>query len=143
MNASADTVWHFPVFIATSFVAFIAVLRFAMRRRAAPPSIASVLWVAVVVVIGGMVFAKVGATSGWPVWLYYGVPASLTWLLPPLVFRMRGGELAAYLLLALLVAPVIHVLFSFLLGWHEYMPFIRVPWIGELNAMPLPSASGA
>ena len=28
----------------------------------------------------------------------------------------------------------IHVLFSFILGWHEYMPFIRVPSLAELLA---------
>jgi len=31
-----------------------------------------------------------------------------------------------------LVAPVIHVLFSFFLGWQEYMPFIPVPLLSEL-----------
>jgi hypothetical protein len=34
--------------------------------------------------------------------------------------------------MAVLVAPVIHVLFSFFLGWKEYMPFIPVPYLGEL-----------
>ena len=86
-----------------------------------------------VVVVGGLVFAKMGTTIGLPVWLYYGVPAVLTWVLPPFVFRMRGNEIAKYLPMAVLVAPMIHVLFSFLLGWKEYMPFIPVPSIWELR----------
>jgi hypothetical protein len=90
------------------------------------------LWVAGVVVVGGMTFAKLGATSGLPVWLYYGLPAGLTWVLPPLVFRMTGREIARYVPLAVLVAPVIHVTFSLLVGWKEYMPFLPVPSLAEL-----------
>jgi hypothetical protein len=45
---------------------------------------------------------------------------------------MRGSEIARYVPMAMVVAPTIHVLFSFLLGWNEYMPFIPVPSIHEL-----------
>ena len=66
-------------------------------------------------------------------WLYYGLPAVLTWVLPPLVFRMRGKEVARCLPMAVLAAPAIHILFSrSFLGWKEYMPFIPVPSLGEL-----------
>jgi hypothetical protein len=126
--------WHFAVFILVSFVAFIGMVLLVLRRRSPPPRLTRILWVASVVVIGGMEFAKMGTTVGLPVWLYYGVPAMLTWVLPPVVFRMRGHEVARYLPLALLVAPTIHILFSFILGWKEYMPFIRVPSLWELMA---------
>ncbi|MGQ0736435.1 MAG: hypothetical protein ACT4QD_22620 [Acidobacteriota bacterium] len=52
--------------------------------------------------------------------------------MPPIAFRMRGREVALYVPLAMLVAPSIHVVFSFLLGWKEYMPFIPVPSLREL-----------
>lgn len=42
--------------------------------------------------------------------------------------------MAQYLALAFLSSPVIHVLFSFLLGGHEYMPFIPVPSLQDLLA---------
>ena len=45
---------------------------------------------------------------------------------------MNGRELARYLPLAMISAPLIHVLFSFFLGWNEYMPFIQVPSIQAL-----------
>jgi hypothetical protein len=124
--------WHFPVFILVSFVVFIGILRLALNRRSEAPPTVTVLWVAAVLVIGGMVFAKAGTSVGLPVWLYYGLPAVCTWVLPPLVFRMRGSEIARYLPMALVVAPIIHVLFSLVLGWNEYMPFIAVPSIREL-----------
>ena len=65
-------------------------------------------------------------------WLYYGVPACLTWLLPPVAFRLSAREFAQYLGLAILMAPTVHVLFSLILGWKEYMPFIPVRSLGEL-----------
>mgnify|MGYP000004541920 CR=1 FL=1 len=89
--------------------------------------------VSAVVVVGGMIFAKVGANVGvgWPV--YYGVPAALTLALPPLAFEMALVEAGEYLLLAWCSSPLIHVAFSFLLGWHEYMPFLHVPAFWELG----------
>jgi hypothetical protein len=38
----------------------------------------------------------------------------------------------AYLALAALSAPLIHVLFSFIIGWGEHMPFWPVPTFTEL-----------
>ena len=123
---------RFAVMILASLLAFYGVLRLTLRARPRPPAAGALATVAAIVVVGGMVFAKVGATAGWPVWLYYGLPAGLTWLLPPLAFRMASREIVQYIVLAVLVAPVVHVLFSFILGWHEYMPFIAVPSLGEL-----------
>ena len=118
--------------ILVSAVVFYGVLQLALRSRPQAPAPKVLSLVAAIVVVGGMLFAKVGATSGWPVWLYYGVPAALTWLLPPLAFRMAKNELAQYIVLAIVMAPAVHVLFSLLLGWNEYMPFIPVPSLSEL-----------
>lgn len=115
-----------------SLVAFVGILRLVLHGRTDRPPTQTVLWVATVVVVGGMSFAKLGASTGLPVWVYYGVPAVLTWALPSLVFRMRAPEFGQYLILAVLMAPVIHILFSFFLGWKEYMPFIPVPSLVEL-----------
>lgn len=124
--------YRFWIFVGVSLVAFIAILRFATRHRSARPRQITVAVVAAIVVIGGMTFAKYGHNIGLPWWIYYTVPALATLLLPPIVFRLRGSELAWYLGLALLSSPVIHVAFSFLLGWKEYMPFIPVPAWWEL-----------
>jgi hypothetical protein len=117
---------HFPLMTLASFVVFIGVLFAALNRERRRSEGLAIVWVAAIVTIGGMTFAKAGAMAGLPVWLYYGIPAAVTWLLPPVVFRMRWKELAIYLPLAVVSAPVIHVLFSSLLGWDEYMPFIHI-----------------
>lgn len=110
----------------------MGVLRLVLRKRDAQPFVSTLLLIAGIVVVGGMTFAKLGATGGLPVWLYYGLPATLTWILPPVAVRMTRCEVARYVPLAVVVAPLIHVLFSLLLGWKEYMPFLPVPSLAEL-----------
>lgn len=123
---------RFPVFVLVSYVVFGALLHFVLRRRERGPLIAHILRIGLVVIVGGMVFAKFGQNAGWPWWIYYTVPMLLTVFLPPVYFRMTRREVPEYLVLAFLSAPMIHVAFSFLVGWHDYMPFFRVPSVWEL-----------
>ncbi|MCB2406473.1 hypothetical protein [Hymenobacter lucidus] len=97
--------------------------------RARQPVIALL---ALVVVVFGMVFGKYGALLGLPWWLYYPIPMLITVLLPPLVLQLSRARTAAYVGLSFLSAPFIHVLFSFLLGWPEYMPFWQIPSLASL-----------
>ncbi|MDX1394657.1 MAG: hypothetical protein R3195_09700, partial [Gemmatimonadota bacterium] len=68
---------------------------------------------------------------GWPWWVYT-VPMLLTVFLPSLRFRMRRRELLEYLVLSFLSAPAIHLAFSFLVGWKDYMPLMQVPTVWEI-----------
>jgi hypothetical protein len=123
---------RFAVFMIVAFVVFVFILRFVLRRRTEHPSSMRVITTALVVVAGGMLFARVGQNSGLPWWIYYTIPLLVTVAVPPAVFRMNSREVLAYLVLAFLSSPVIHVVFSFFLGWNEYMPFIEIPAMGEL-----------
>ena len=125
---------RFSVFVAVSLVAFIAILYFVTRHRTQRPQNLTVLAVAGLVVVGGMLFAKFGANVGFPWWIYYTVPALATLVVPPVAFKFSRKELAQYLVLAFLSSPVIHVAFSFFFDWHEYMPFIPVPSLASLIA---------
>jgi hypothetical protein len=127
-----NTDWRFPIMIAASLLEFAVVLRLVLGAITFRRRWRSVAVVSVVVVVLGMLFGRYGALVGLPWWLYYPVPALVTVLLPPLVFRMRPARTAGYLLLALLSAPLIHAVFAFFLGWDEYMPFLRVPSLAEL-----------
>lgn len=91
-----------------------------------------VMAVASAIVFGGMLFARYGAQAGLPWWIYYTVPMLLTVALPPIVFSMTMREAPMYVILAFLSAPVIHTVFSFFLGWREYMPFIPIPSLRDL-----------
>lgn len=118
---------RFPVLILVSFVVFIVIVWYVLHRRPIRPSHYAIIVVSVIVVAGGMVFAKFTQNAGWPWWIYYTVPAAITLLLPPLAFRLSRSELWRYLILAFVSAPAIHVSFSFFLDWHDYMPFLHIP----------------
>ena len=123
--------------IAVSLALYTGVLRLVMGRAAFRRHAVLVGIVSVVVVVGGMCIGKYGATLlGLPWWIYYPLPAALTLVLAPVVFRFSVRRTLLYLVLALLSAPVIHLGFSFLLGWNEYMPFWRVRSLASLFGYP-------
>lgn len=113
--------------IAASLAVFVAILRLVLGGKVFRDRFLSVIIVSVVVNVGGMLFGKYGATGGLPWWIYYPIPALLTLLLVPIVFRLRPGRAVLYVILAFASAPIIHVAFSALLGWNEYLPFLPVP----------------
>jgi len=123
---------RFSIFVLVSLVAFIEILHFVTRSRTQRPQMTTVISVAAVVVVGGMIFAKFGNNAGLPWWIYYTAPALTTLLLPPAVFKFSAKELTQYLVLAFLSSPAIHVIFSLFFDWHEYMPFIPVPSLRSL-----------
>lgn len=121
----------FLVYMAAALLVFVIVLVFTLRKRSKlPVFIISVL--ALVAVVGGMTFARKTYGKGLPWWIFYGLPALVTFVLPPLVLKMSKRELVLYVPLALIMAPIIHVLFSFFFEWHDYMPLFYVPSWREL-----------
>ena len=125
---------RFFIFMAAAFLLFVAVLLFVTRKRTTTPSAVSLLAIATIVVVAGMIFARYShlwfPTLSWQV--YYGLPALLTLTLAPLTLRMSRAEIAQYVPMAFLMAPVVHIFFSLLVGWHDYMPFpIYIPSIAE------------
>jgi hypothetical protein len=115
---------RFAVFMVAASLLFLAVLTVTTRERAKRPNPALLIALTVVVVAFGMVFARYGhVVFRLPWWIYYGLPALVTFLLPPLALKMRRVEILRYLPMAILMAPAIHVFFSLFVGWHDYMPF--------------------
>lgn len=123
---------RFAAFIVVALVVFVGILKVVLRSRDQQPAFSRVAWVASIVVVGGMIFAKVGQNVGLPWWIYYTVPMLLTLFLPTVSFKMNAREVVMYLVLAFLSSPLIHTVFSFFLGWKEYMPFLPVPAMWEL-----------
>jgi hypothetical protein len=121
-------VGKFLVYMLAALIVFIVVLAFIVRTRPQRP-VFRILVLAVIAVVGGMTFARVTYGSGVPWWIFYGLPALVTFVLPPLALSRR--ELLVYVPLSVLMAPMIHICFSFFFGWHDYMPLFYVPYWRE------------
>ena len=122
------------IFLVNVFVAlagFIGLLIFTLRARSQKP-VFRILLLALLVVVCGMLFARITYGKGVPWWIFYGLPALNTFILPPLILHMSRRELILYVPLAILMSPVIHIFFSYFFGWHDYMPLFYVPWWHEL-----------
>lgn len=91
------------------------------------PRLGLVVLVAAAISVFGILAAKFGANTGLPWQVYYTAPMLATVLAPPFVFRMSLARAAAYVLMALATAPLIHAAFFYLLGWGDYMPFLHLP----------------
>ena len=126
--------WHFPVMILASLAVFYLILQIILPKEVFRIKQRRIFFLALVVVVFGMLFGKYGATYGLPWWVYYPIPMLITVLLPPAVFKLNSRKTAWYLLLSFLSAPFIHFVFSFFVGWTEYMPFWEIPFAGNLFA---------
>lgn len=126
---TTDTILHFPIMIFASFLLFYLVIWIASERQDFIKKIKHTFILSIIVVVVGMLFGKYGANWKLPWWIYYPVPMLLNVLLPPVVLKMNAKKTALYLFLSFLSAPLIHLFFSFFLGWTEYMPFWKVPSI--------------
>jgi hypothetical protein len=117
---------QFLVYMVAAMIVYFLVLTFTIRKRSPRPYI-KILLLTLLVTVGGMVFARITYGKNMPWWIFYGIPALLTFLLPPLILRMSWRELLLYIPLAILMSPVIHIFFSFFVGWHDFMPLFYIP----------------
>jgi hypothetical protein len=123
---------RFPIYIAFAYVIFYLMLAFVLRKRKQENLTKKILLLGLIVVVVGMLFGKYGLQLGLPWWIYYTIPMLVTVFLPPVYFKMNKTEVPLYLVLSFLSAPLIHLLFSFFVGWKDYMPFIEIPSLWEL-----------
>jgi len=126
------TEWHFPIMIVASLLVFLGVVRLAVPKTEFRKKHKKIILLGLIIVVFGMLFGKYGATMGLPWWLYYPVPMLLTVLLPPMILKLDTRKTVLYLILSFLSAPFIHFIFSFFLGWTEYMPFWKIQSINSL-----------
>jgi hypothetical protein len=127
-----NTGWHFPIMILFSILIFFAVLRMVLLKVEFNAKRKSIVLLSLIVVVLGMLMGKYGATYLLPWWIYYPVPMLMNVLLPPLVLKLNTSKTIRYLILSFLSAPFIHFVFSFFLGWNEYMPFWNLPTLKSL-----------
>jgi hypothetical protein len=128
-----NTEWHFPIMIVASLLIFILIIRIVFSKNDFKIKRNQIYFLSLIVVVFGMLFGKYGATYKLPWWLYYPIPMLITVIVPPIVLKLNIQKTIVYLVLSFLSAPFIHTIFSFFLGWTEYMPFWKIPFIGNLT----------
>ena len=128
-----NTEWHFPIMIFASILIFLLIVKIVLPKNEFSRRSKQIFLLSLLVVVFGMSFGKYGAAYGIPWWVYYPIPMVITVILPPLILKLNGRRTILYLILSFLSAPFIHVLFSFFFGWTEYMPFWKIPFVGDLQ----------
>lgn len=121
-----STNWHFIVMIFASFILFYIVIGIVLGKEKFIEKKYSIILLSILVIVIGMLFGKYGANWGLKWWIYYPIPMLMNVLLPPIVLKMNTKKTILYLFLSFLSAPLIHVFFSLIFGWTEYMPFWKI-----------------
>ena len=128
-----NTAWHFPIMILASLLLFFIVVRIVLGKKEFKEKKKNIILLSLLVVVLGMIFGKYGAQIGLQWWLYYPIPMLVNVLLPPLILKMNRRKTLIYLFLSFVSAPIIHIFFSFSLGWTEYMPFWNIPSLRKMS----------
>jgi hypothetical protein len=64
--------------------------------------------------------------------VYYILIILLTVFLPPLSLKMKSDQTLKYIAVGIVAIPLLHLLFSLLLGWGDILPFIPLPSLWDL-----------
>jgi hypothetical protein len=113
-------------------IVLIFIVRFSLNKRDPNPAkYARNIGILIALAVVCMLIGKYGATWGLPWWIYYPAPMLLVIIFPLVLFRMNKTEALRYVIISIVSGPIIHIIFS-LIGWKNYMPFIKIPSIMEL-----------
>ncbi len=121
-----DQAFRFLIMAAVTYIAFLCVIRLIIGSQYKAKSFLINI-IGMITVYGSFLISRYGNFLRLPVWLDYVLPVLLTVFLPPLSLKMKSDQTLKYLAFSLLAVPVIHLVFSFLLGWGEFLPFIKIP----------------
>lgn len=120
--------WNGPllsVLAATAglFVGFAAAFRRTDRWPGGSIAAAWALGIAIVTVGLGIILLK----TGLPPWLYFPLPVIVSLGAPWLIFRPGWKAYLVFLGVSVIMSPLTHFLWSFFLGYHNYLPFWEIP----------------
>lgn len=92
MIKDSHSLGNFLVYMLVAVIVFISVLAFVIRTRSQRSTI-KILFLALICTVGGMIFARLTYGKEIPWYVFFGVPAVFTYILPPIVLRMTTREL--------------------------------------------------
>lgn len=121
-----DQAFRFLVMAAITYIAFLCVIRLVLGTQFKTRSFLINI-IGMITVYGSMLISRYGNFLKLPAYLYYALPLLITVFLPPLSLKMKSDQTLKYFAFSLITVPILHFCFSFLLGWGEFLPFIKIP----------------
>lgn len=126
-----DNAFRFLIMAAVTYLAFLCVIRIVMGNQYKSKSFL-INVTGMLTVYGSFIISRYNDILKLPGFLYYILLILLTVFLPPLLLKMKSDQTLKYFALGVVAVPLLHLLFSLLLGWGEYLPFIKIPSLWEL-----------
>jgi hypothetical protein len=121
-----DQSFRFIVITAVTYMAFLCVIRLVLGTQYRNKSFLINI-IGMITVYGSFLIARYGNFLKLPAFLYYALPVLITVFLPPLALKMKSDQTLKYLAFSILAVPLIHFVFSFFIGWGEFLPFFKIP----------------
>lgn len=126
-----DQAFRFLIMASVTYMAFLCVIRLVMGAQYKSKSFLINI-IGMLTVYGSFIISRYRGAFKLPGFLYYILILLLTIFLPPLALKMKSEQTLKYFAFGIVAIPLLHLLFSLLLGWGEYLPFIQVPSLWEL-----------
>ncbi|MGI6122644.1 MAG: hypothetical protein ACOYIG_00460 [Acetivibrionales bacterium] len=126
-----DQAFRFLVMAGVTYMVFLCVIRIAIGSQYKSKSFLINI-IGMISVYGSFIISRYNGVLKLPDILNYIIVMLLTIFLPPLALKMKSDQTLKYLAIGIVAIPLLHLLFSLLLGWGEYLPFIRIPSLWDL-----------
>ena len=126
-----DSAFRFLIMAAVTYLAFLCVIRIVMGSQYKSKSFLINI-IGMLTVYGSFIIKRYNDVLKLPGFIYYILLILLTVFLPPLSLKMKSEQTLKYFALGVVAVPLLHLLFSLLLGWGDLLPFIQLPSLWEL-----------
>ncbi len=119
---------RYLVMAAISYIAFLSIVRIAMGSQYKAKSF--LINIVGILAVYGSFILKLYKGAIRPTIIYYILIIFLIIFIPPLSLKMKSDQTLKYCAFVIVGIPVLHLLFSLLLGWGNLLPFfpIRSIW---------------
>lgn len=126
-----DQAFRFIVMTAVAYLAFLCVVRIAVGNQYKARSFLINI-IGMLSVFGSFIIIRYKEMLKLPAYVIYILVILLAVILPPLSLKMKSDQTLKYIAVGIVAIPVLHLLFSLLLGWGDILPFIALPSLWEL-----------
>ena len=126
-----DQSFRILVMAAVTYMVFLCIVRIAMGNQYKARSFLINI-IGILTVFGSFIIIRGNEILKLSALVYYILIILLTVFLPPLSLKMKSDQTLKYIAVGIVAIPLLHLLFSLLLGWGDILPFIPLPSLWDL-----------